>query len=121
MIRMLFVDDSIERTREIISWLEEYQVENISEYATTKEEALIKMSINQYDLVVVDIALPNDIRTPDISKNAGLEIVKEICFGKRIIRPLHIIGITSNQESYNEVKNDFDNNYIPLQNLCFIF
>lgn len=114
MIRILFVDDSIERIREIISWLKEYEVENVSEYVTTKEEALIKMSVNQYDLVIIDIALPNDIRTTDISKNAGLEIVNEICFGRRIIRPLHMIGITSNQESYDEVKNDFDNNYIPL-------
>ena len=46
MIRILFIDDNIERTQEIASWLGEYQIENDSEFAVTKDDALRKLSCN---------------------------------------------------------------------------
>lgn len=114
MIRILFIDDNIERTQEIASWLSEYKIENTCEFAITKDDALRKLSCDQYDLVIVDIVLPESMKTPGVSQSAGLDIVNEICFSRRIIRPLFLIGITSNQESYDTVKNDFDSNFIPL-------
>ncbi len=114
MIRILFIDDNIERTQEIICWLDEYNIESICEHAITKDEALRKLSCLQYDLVVVDIILPESIKNPGFSSSAGLDIINEICFSKSIIRPLFSIGITSNQESYNAVKDEFDKKFIPL-------
>ena len=114
MIRILFIDDNIERTQEIASWLGEYQIENDSEFAVTKDDALRKLSCNQYDLVIVDIVLPESIKTIGVSQSAGLDIVKEICFSRTVIRPLYLLGITSNQESYDAVKNEFESSFIPL-------
>ncbi len=114
MIRILFIDDNIERTQEIASWLDEFEIENSCEHAVTKDDALKKLSYNQYDLVIIDIVLPESIRTPGFSQSAGLEIVNEICFNRNIVRPLFLIGVTSNQESYTAVKNEFDNNFISL-------
>lgn len=114
MIRMLFIDDNIERTQEIASWLDEFNIENTCEYAITKNEALQKLSSHQYDLVIVDIVLPESIKTPGISQSAGLDIVNEICYGRNIIRPLFLIGITSNQESFDVMKDEFDSKFISL-------
>ena len=114
MIRILFIDDNIERTQEIASWLGEYQIENDSEFAVTKDDALRKLSCNQYDLVIVDIVLPESIKTIGVSQSAGLDIVKEICFSRTVIRPLYLLGITSNQERYDAVKNEFESSFIRL-------
>lgn len=114
MIRILFIDDNIERTQEIVSWLDECQIENISDFAITKDDALRKLNYNQYDLVIIDIVLPESMKIPGFSQSAGLDIVNEICFSRTVIRPLFLIGITSNQESYDLVKDKFDSNFIPL-------
>ncbi len=114
MIRILFVDDNIERTQEMICTLDEYKISHISDYAISKDDALRKLSCNQFDLVVVDIILPDNLRTPGLSNSAGKEILNEISYGRNIVPPLYVLGITSDNETYENVKDFFEEKFIPL-------
>lgn len=114
MIRILFIDDNIERAQQISSWLEEYNIECESVYSITKDDAIRNLTKTQYDLVLVDIVLPDNMRTTGLSASAGVEIINEIVFSNSIIRPLCLLGITSNKESYDEVKEKFDQNFLSL-------
>lgn len=114
MIRILFVDDSLDRVRTLISYLNENKIEINYEHVSTKEDALRKMAQNQYDMVLIDIMLPTSLSTIEISKLAGVELIKSINYDRGIIKPLYVIGITSNEETYNKAKDAFDKELIPL-------
>ena len=70
----------------------------------------------KYDLVIIDIMLPENISAVNPSKNAGVELIEDIEILKKIKKPTNIIGITSDEEVYNEVKLDFDDRLIPIIN-----
>lgn len=114
MIRILIIDDNIDRMQQIVSWINEYEIEFSYDYVITKEDAIKKLSVEQYDLVLVDIVLPNTISKPGISSSAGLEIINEINYSKTLIKPLCTLGITSNEESYEMAKDTFEKNFTPL-------
>ena len=114
MVRILFIDDNIERIQQISSWLTENNIECETEYSMTKDDALRKLTKTQYDLVLVDIVLPNNMSTIGLSNFAGMEIINEIVYSNSIIRPLCLLGITSNEESYDNAKTTFDKNFLSL-------
>lgn len=114
MIRILFVDDDIDRSQEMTQILNDNEINNECEYSTTKNDALNKLSLKQYDLVIIDLMLPNSMSVRGKSATAGIEILNEICFGKRIIKPLYVMGVTSNEESYDKAKDTFDQSLFPL-------
>lgn len=114
MIRILFVDDDNERARELTAMLDEYCIQHMSDYATSRDTALRLLSCNQYDLVVVDIILPDNMAKVSLSKYAGKDILNDICYDRKIITPLYVLGITSDNDTYNAVKDFFDSKFVPL-------
>ena len=114
MIRILFVDDDNERARELTAMLDEYCISHMSDYATSRDSALRLLSCNQYDLVVVDIILPDNMAKVNLSKYAGKDILNDICHDRKIITPLYVLGITSDNDTYEAVKVFFDSKFVPL-------
>ena len=82
MVNVLIVDDENSRTREICAEITIVGV-NI-DYATTKNEALRKMTATQYDLAIIDIMLPNDTKTVIPSKDGGVDLLTQIESTRRI-------------------------------------
>lgn len=112
MVKVLIVDDENSRTREICA---EIAIDGVNiDYATTKNEALRKMTANQYDLAIIDIMLPNDAKTVIPSKDGGVDLLTQIENTRRIKKPLNIIGLTSGNDVYNQYKSVFESKLIPL-------
>lgn len=112
MVKILIVDDETSRSREICSaiYCDDIEIEE----ATTKTDALRKMTHTQYDLLILDIMLPNDSKTVSISNDAGEELLELIINTKKIKKPYNIIGITSGTEAYKSAKSKFDNYLLPI-------
>ena len=112
MVNVLIVDDENSRIREICAAI---AVEGVNiDYATTKNEALRKMTASQYDLAIIDIMLPNDAKTVIPSKDGGVDLLTKIESTRRIKKPLNIIGLTSGEDVYNQCKSVFESKLIPL-------
>lgn len=95
-MRILIVDDAEEKRREVrCALLEEFQDQYALELheAIDYEEALVRLRDGFYDLVVLDLFLPDASRSPtdDISK----ALIKQVVRGDLLIPPTHIIGLTA--------------------------
>lgn len=112
MVNILIVDDDNSRIREIFA---EIAVDGVDiDDATTKNEALRKMTAMQYDMAIIDIMLPNDAKTVSLSKDGGLDLITQIENTRKIKKPLNIIGLTSGDDVYSQYKSVFESKLIPL-------
>lgn len=114
MIRILFIDDSIQRSQELTELLDKNGINYTPDYVSTKEDALKKLSSFQYDMVLLDIMLPDNMKKQGVYEQAGIEILKAIDIDKGIIKPLYVMGITSSEETYKKSINQFNKSLIPL-------
>ncbi len=112
MVKILLVDDNEFRVRTLYSCIESLGVE--IDTVSTKKDALISMERKIYDLVMIDIMLPENMSTINPSKNAGVELLNDIEGLKRIRKPYNVIGVTSDQEVYESVKSVFHSKLIPI-------
>lgn len=113
-MRILFVDDYNRRPREIINYLELNGMYNEAKIVANKEEAFLLMTEEQFDLVMLDIKLPD--RASSVAENefAGVNLLEEIVCDEEIKKPLFIIGVTSEQSIYDKVKESFDKELFPV-------
>lgn len=112
MVNVLIVDDDNKRTREITA---EISLESVVvDVAITKKDAMRKMGAIQYDLVILDIMLPDDLKTVILSEDAGVDLLCQIENVRSIKKPRNILGVTSGPEVYKKVKPIFDAKLIPL-------
>lgn len=112
MVKILIVDDDNQRTREISA---EISIEGTEvNCATTKKDAMRMMSTTEYDLLLMDIMLPDDSKTVTLTKDAGVDLLTQIENVKAIKKPLTIVGLTSGVDVYNAVKPLFESKLIPL-------
>ena len=112
MVKVLIVDDTTMRAREIKGFLAGLSADIKS--VTTLRDAEVEMIQNQYNLLILDIMLPKNDETIEITKSAGIELLQDIERLKRLKKPYHIIGVTSGYDTYNEIKNEFESRLIPL-------
>lgn len=113
-MRILFVDDYNKRPREIINYLESNDIYNDVTIVSSKEEAFINMMKSQFDLVIIDIKLPNKVSSIDEDDNAGVDLLQEIIFDDEIIKPLFIIGVTSEQSIFDSAKRLYEEELFPV-------
>ena len=112
MVKILIVDDDNQRIREISAEISRDNV--IIENATTKNDAKRMMGATQYDLVLLDIMLPDDATTVTLTRDAGVDLLTQIENVRSIKKPLSIVGLTSGSDVYTTVKPFFDSKLIPL-------
>lgn len=110
-MEILLVDDNIERIRSISSKLPDYCV---SEYVTSKKEALERLSKKFYDLVIVDLIIPEDIKKEPPSAEHGRSLIETILSVKKISMPFQIVGMTIERETYQANIDFFNNRLIPF-------
>src|SRR3569833_2753039 len=96
MPKILLVDDDKEKIKRILGVA--YGVPGIGqasvEIAYTAYDARQALKRNVYDLLVLDIALP-DRADLDTNADAGLELLREVCERQGYNRPKQIVGLTA--------------------------
>jgi nucleoside phosphorylase len=96
MIRVLLVEDDPEKLRHVFTALDKVpgcDDENI-DVAHTGMEAKQALRKNAYDLLVLDIALPD--RTGDVpSSEGGITLFEEILARDVYIKPREVVGLTA--------------------------
>ena len=72
------------------------------------KDARTKLEESQFDLVILDIQLPNRIGKSAI-KNGGIGLLNEINVIEKLHKPTYVIGITSYSESIKDFEVKFQN------------
>ncbi|NOS83653.1 MAG: hypothetical protein HOP31_00805 [Ignavibacteria bacterium] len=110
MIKILIVDDSDLKIRNILKSIEDIiDIHKIScDVSSDRINALRLLKINQYDLMILDIRLPNRFGEDSI-ENGGLKLLNELEANKKYFLPFHIIGLTGYEDVIKNNKNRFEN------------
>ncbi|MFM5335800.1 hypothetical protein ACET97_04555 [Aeromonas enteropelogenes] len=108
-MKILVIDDSFDKMRLIATGATEagIKIENII-HKTNVFDALIELKKTLFDLVFVDIQIPEDA-TSDINVNGGVEFIEHLELRDDILKPLHVIAITSHHDAYISNLNSFLN------------
>lgn len=108
MLKILIVDDNSDKIRDCINTLKDVS-ESLTSiyYVLSAEEARKLLSETAYDLLIVDIKLPNSLVSTKIS-DSGVDILNAINEDDDLIRPTHIIGITSHDDSKERFSSMFE-------------
>lgn len=112
MISVLIIDDNNERIRKIAASINGDDI-NV-EHVMTKNEALCRLEETKYDLVIIDIMLPENIDSVNPQPTAGIDIIKDIYQRAKIIPPRSIIGVTSSNETFEHSKRFFEEKLVPI-------
>ena len=111
-MRVLIVDDESVKAREIIALTDERRIE--FETVSSSNEALRYFKKKKYDLLILDIMLPQDERTVDISKSGGIELIKSIQSLQNIYIPREIICISSEKSIVTKYEAELKKYLIPI-------
>lgn len=114
-MRILIVDDAEDKRREVRSALQEEFKDQYTlelDEAVDYEDALERLRDGFYDLVVLDLFLPDASRSPteDISKALIIQVVR----GDRLIPPTHIIGLTAYPVEVQDERPFYDEHLLAL-------
>lgn len=111
MIKILIVDDDSSKIKDICEIINEFSEipQNNIDYELEIKKAYQKLQQVQYDLVILDIKLPNKMGTTTL-ENGGIELLQLISNTERIKKPSQIIGLTSYDSSYDEYEKSFNEN-----------
>ncbi len=106
MLKILVVDDNQKKIKNIRALLEVIPEVSILETATNITNAKKLLNKNHYDLLILDLGLPNRDGDDPLPKN-GINFLEDINKSKRLIKPFHIIGLSEYQEYIDQFKEYF--------------
>lgn len=120
MIKILILDDSVEKVRIIKNFLkEECNVDEkfVDERQTIKEGRKILYE-NDYDILLLDLVLPRDSESEPTAEES-IKFLDEIYFNSAIHIPVHIIGFSQYDELINTHADSFDDKLWHLINFSY--
>lgn len=103
MIKILIVEDNSEKLKnisEVLTSVEGVDIEGI-EYTHDVNNAKKWLKNNNYDLMILDIAIPGRI-DGEIDRYGGIKILNDIFNRREYKIPAHIVGITGYPDIYDE-------------------
>ncbi len=112
MINLLIVDDTYEKIQLIANFLENRPDCNL-DYCLSMKDACSKLSQNSYDVLVVDIQIP-EFTGGEINADGGICLIDKIRIDAKLNKPKYILGLTSHKESIEKHKLYFDSFGWPL-------
>lgn len=101
LMKILIVDDSNDKTKEIASAINEIDSSIELENTTHAADARKKLRENEYDLVILDLALPKDIYM-DPSQEVGYRLLTEILDSESLITPKKVFCLTEFSQVYDD-------------------
>src|SRR6185369_14346136 len=117
MIKILIIDDSAEKLRVVLSFLEDdcSVEEGDIDCVETINKGREYLTKKRYDLLLLDLVLPfNNDDTP--SAESGTKFLDEIYYNPNINIPIHIIGLTEYDKVFKESAQDFEDKLWGLVN-----
>jgi nucleoside phosphorylase len=105
-MKVLIVDDQYEKVAVFAKCLRLASIHDIT-HVTSSFEALENCSKHQYDLLILDIQLPERLGD-EINKKGGVSLLERLEIDSKYLTPVHVVAATSYDDSYNEFKDYFD-------------
>lgn len=113
MIKILIADDSdhkIKKVREVLENIPEIDEYEIAiDLVSTKKH----LSTQHYDLLILDLNLPNRIGDDPLPSN-GANFLVELDRSSRLIKPAYIIGLSAYENYIEEYQDKFDDHLWAL-------
>lgn len=111
MLRILIVDDDSTKIGNIMNILKENPKINEEQiyYSLGLDDARKQLYSYKFDLLILDIQLPKKIGG-SVNKDGGITLLDDIKSIDRLHKPLHIIGISSQQDSLKDYGDVFTEN-----------
>lgn len=109
MINVLIVDDSSAKISTIREVLNEFPELTSVSIASDANNARRLLDDKKYDLLLLDLVLPNDFGDEAKPEN-GIDFLNEISIDPNKKRPYHIIGISGFADYINVYSDDFKKN-----------
>lgn len=103
-MKILVVEDNYEKIHKVHKIVNEHPG-TIVETVMSVDEALHAMRSHSYEILVVDIQIPN-VRGGDVNPEGGIELMAQIELDDLINLPLYILGVTGGDDGCRE---DFQN------------
>lgn len=115
-MKILFIEDNELKKENIIKVLIEANVAVRSDFTvcTNIIDAKKILRSTMFDVLLLDMRLPNRADSQEIQSMAGLDFLKEFKNSRRYHQPKEIIGITECEEELSRVKKDFDENLLHI-------
>lgn len=115
-MKILLIEDNESKKEKIITVLIDSSVAVRTDFTvcTNIIDAKKMLRSTKFDVLLLDMRLPNRADTQDIQSMAGLEFLKEFKYDRRYHQPKEIIGITECEEELSKVKKDFDENLLQI-------
>ncbi|WP_321371947.1 response regulator [uncultured Desulfuromusa sp.] len=105
-MKVLIVDDQYEKVKVFARCLSEASIKDIT-HVTSSFQALESCSQHQYDLMILDIQLPERLGD-EINKRGGVNLLERLEIDDKCFTPVHVVAATSYDDSYDEFKEYFD-------------
>ena len=105
-MKVLIVDDQYEKVKVFARCLKEASIEDVT-HVTSSFQALESCSQHQYDLMILDIQLPERLGD-EINKKGGINLLERLEMDNKCFTPVHVVAATSYDESYEEFREYFD-------------
>jgi len=105
-MKVLIVDDQYDKVGVFAKCLRESSIDEIF-HATSSLKALEYCSQHHFDLMILDIQIPERLGD-DIDKKGGIKLLERLEIDEKYLTPVHIVAATSFDESYEEFKDYFD-------------
>lgn len=109
MINVLIVEDSSSKISAIKEVLSEFPELSSVAVASDTNNARRLLDDNKYDLLLLDLVLPNDFGD-EAKPNNGIDFLNEISLDPNKKRPYHIIGISAFSEFIDTYSDEFKRN-----------
>jgi nucleoside phosphorylase len=111
MLKILIVDDDSTKIGKIMNVLRENPNINDEQIIVSLglDDARSKLYLHDFDLLILDIQLPKAIGG-NVNKDGGITLLNDIKTIEKMKKPLHIIGITSHEDSIKEYEGVFQEN-----------
>ena len=114
-IKILIIDDDITKIGLIKDTIlkNESVVDSDIEYCSELMEAIKRLEVKRYDLVLLDIMLPSRMGEKTIA-TGGSTILKCLTEMDRVQKPLCVIGLTAHDESMTTCEKEFSDKLFSL-------
>lgn len=112
-MRVLIVDDNSSKANEISKILREFEEVIEDDVALDMRNATEKLQKNKYDLLILDINLPNRLGEDPIEGN-GAKLLESIKNNEKFLEPEYLVGLTAYEDEQRNLSDIFKSNFSEL-------
>lgn len=112
-MKVLIVEDDSSKVTEISKILREFEGRIDEDVVLDIKNATEKLQKNKYDLLILDINLPNRLGEPPIEGN-GASLLDRIKNNEKFLEPSYVVGLTAYEDEWRNSDDIFKSNFTEL-------